>query len=68
MFDVGFQEIAVILIIALIVLGPKRLPQVGRTLGRSLRDLKRASNELMGAFREPLVDDDPSEGSDKEGR
>lgn len=68
MFDVGFQEIAVILILALIVLGPKRLPQVGRTLGKSLRDLKRASNELMSAFHEPLVEDDPPEGSEKEGR
>jgi sec-independent protein translocase protein TatA len=46
MFNIGPAELIVILIIALIVFGPKRLPEIGRTLGRSLQEFRRASNEL----------------------
>lgn len=50
MFGLGGQEIIVILIIALIVFGPKRLPEVGRALGEGLRELKRASRGLSEPF------------------
>ena len=40
MFDVGPMELLIILIIALIVLGPKRLPDAGRALGRGVREFK----------------------------
>ena len=39
-FNVGFQELMVILVIALIVLGPKKLPDFGRSLGNGLREFK----------------------------
>lgn len=42
----GFWEIVVILLLALLLFGPKRLPEIGRTLGRTLSELRRASNEL----------------------
>jgi sec-independent protein translocase protein TatA len=53
MFDVGFPEIAVILVISLVLFGPKKLPEIGKSLGRTLRELKRASNELMTSLDQP---------------
>lgn len=45
-FDVGFGEIIIVLVVALIVFGPGRLPEVGATLGKALRELRRASAEM----------------------
>jgi sec-independent protein translocase protein TatA len=61
-FNIGPTELIVILIVALIVFGPKRLPEIGRTLGRSLNEFRRASNDLR---RELEVDlkDEPSGGT-----
>lgn len=42
MFDIGIQEIIVIVIVALLVFGPKRLPELSRTIGKGLSELKRA--------------------------
>lgn len=42
MFDLGIQELIVIFIVALIVFGPKRLPDLGRALGKGLSELKKA--------------------------
>ena len=46
MFGLGTSELIIILIIALIVLGPKEIPKVARTLGRGMRELERAKNDL----------------------
>jgi sec-independent protein translocase protein TatA len=46
MFGIGMQELAVILLIALIIFGPTKLPQIGSGLGKAIRDFKNAvSNE-----------------------
>lgn len=42
MFDIGMQEIIVIIIVALLVFGPKRLPELSRTIGKGLSELRRA--------------------------
>jgi sec-independent protein translocase protein TatA len=47
--QIGPLEIVLVLVIALVVLGPKRLPEVGRSLGRGMREFK---NSLSGGSRE----------------
>lgn len=51
MFDVGAPELVVILAVALIVFGPKKLPEIGKTIGETLRELRRASNDLMNTVQ-----------------
>ena len=54
MFGLSFWEITVVLVVALVVLGPKRLPELARTLGGALRTLRRASSDIRSALDEPL--------------
>ncbi len=42
MFGLGFQELLVILVIALVIFGPAKLPQIGSGLGKAIRDFKKA--------------------------
>ena len=62
MFNVGPSELLVIIVIALLVFGPKKLPEVSRQLGRGLREFRRATqdvqNELHGVFNMDGDDDD----------
>lgn len=46
MLDIGFSELLIILGVALIVLGPKKLPELARSLGRGLAELRRTSDDL----------------------
>tara|TARA_Y100001978_G_C23508163_1_gene344264 strand:+ start:291 stop:518 length:228 start_codon:yes stop_codon:yes gene_type:complete len=46
-FGVGLPEVTVILIIALLIFGPKKLPELGKQLGKTLQSLKKASNEFQ---------------------
>ena len=50
MFGIGPEELVLILIIALIVLGPERMPKVARDIGRVVGDLRRTSDELRQEF------------------
>lgn len=50
MFGIGMTELMVILVIGLLVLGPKRLPELARSLGRGLAEFRRASNDLRREF------------------
>jgi len=50
MFGIGMTELLVIFVIALIVLGPKRLPELARSLGKSLNEFRRASSDLRREF------------------
>ena len=56
MFGIGMTEMIVILVIALVVLGPKRLPELARTLGKSLAELRRASTDLRREFQDVAND------------
>jgi sec-independent protein translocase protein TatA len=47
MGPIGFPELVIIFVVALIVFGPRKLPELGRSLGKGLSEFKRASNELQ---------------------
>ena len=50
-FNIGAPELIIILIIALVVIGPGRLPDVGAALGKSIREFRKASSDLSEATR-----------------
>lgn len=52
--SLGFQEIIIIFIIALIIFGPRKLPELGRSLGKGLAEFKKASNELKRTWEEEV--------------
>ena len=54
MGSLGMQEIIVIFIIALIVFGPRKLPELGKSLGKSLAEFKKASNELKQTWEDEV--------------
>ena len=58
MFNIGPMELIVILLVALVIVGPKRLPEVGRSIGKSLRELRRATDEVKYSFEASLDDDE----------
>src|SRR5689334_15352898 len=54
--QLGFPEIIMIFIIALLVFGPKKLPELGKSLGKGLREFKKATDELKSNWDEQLKD------------
>lgn len=56
-FGIGLPEMAVIAAIGLLVFGPKRLPELGKTLGRTLRGFQSASQEFEKEFRSAVSGD-----------
>lgn len=58
MFDIGFSEIALIAVVALIVLGPERLPRVARTAGALLRRARNSWTEVRGEIERELAAED----------
>lgn len=56
--SVGLPELIIIFTLALIIFGPRKLPELGRSLGKSLAEFKRASNELRNTLDEEIRLDD----------
>lgn len=57
MFGIGIPELILILIVGLIVFGPSKLPEIGRAVGKGLREFRKASSALQSAINAP---DDPA--------
>ena len=56
MFGIGTQELIIILLVALIFLGPKRIPEIAKSLGKALREFRRASSELKDEIEKEIED------------
>ena len=56
--SIGMPELLVIFVVALIVFGPRKLPELGKSLGKSLAEFKRASNELRNTLDEEIRADE----------
>jgi len=51
---IGMPELIVIMVIALIIFGPRKLPELGKSLGRSINEFKKASNELRSTLEDEI--------------
>ena len=56
--SLGMPELIVIFVIALIVFGPRKLPELGRSLGRSIAEFKKATHELQATLEEEIHDEE----------
>jgi len=61
MFGLGVPEMIFILLLALLIFGPKKLPEIGRTLGKGMSEFRKASSELTRSINAELsLDEDPT--------
>lgn len=59
--SIGGTELMVIMVIALLIFGPRKLPELGRSLGKGLSEFKRASNDLKRSLEEEITLEERSE-------
>ncbi len=57
MFDIGFQELLIIFIVALLVFGPEKLPEIGRTLGKWVVEIRRGINIAKSQMEEEMKEE-----------
>jgi sec-independent protein translocase protein TatA len=58
MGPIGIQELVVIMVVALLIFGPKKLPELGRSIGKTLAEFRRASNEIKTNIKKELEEPD----------
>jgi len=54
MFGIGMPELLVIMVVALVVLGPARLPELARSLGKAMAEFRRQSSDIMDEFQQQI--------------
>jgi Tat protein translocase TatB subunit len=64
MFGIGMPELIVIAVVALLVVGPKKLPDLAKSLGKGLQEFKKASDGVAEGIKETLKQDDIKEDLD----
>jgi Tat protein translocase TatB subunit len=60
MGNLGWQEIMLIMVLALVIFGPKRLPEIGRQIGKAIREVRKVSGQFQEEIRTGLALDDDS--------
>lgn len=68
MFGIGFPELLLVMALALVVIGPKRLPDIARALGRGFSEFKRATDELKTTFKDEIRTEEIKQQLIKEGK
>ena len=63
--SIGMPELIIIMVLALIILGPRKLPELGKTLGRSLNEFKKASTDLQNTLEQEIKIEEQKEQADK---
>ena len=63
--SIGMPELIIILVIALIIFGPRKLPELGKSLGRSLNEFKKASTDLQNTLEQEIRIEEQKEAADK---
>ncbi len=63
MFDIGIQELVVVFLVALLVFGPKRLPELGRTLGRFVLEIRKGFNDARSRMESEFSEIKDQSGS-----
>jgi TatA/E family protein of Tat protein translocase len=61
MFGIGFQEMLIILVVVLVLFGPKRLPDLARSLGKGIAEFKKASEEVRQGINEAMKEEPSKE-------
>jgi TatA/E family protein of Tat protein translocase len=59
MFNLGTPEIIIILAVALLLFGPKKLPEIGKSLGQGLRELRKASRDIIDSVNSDYEESEP---------
>ncbi|MBA4390368.1 MAG: twin-arginine translocase subunit TatB [Syntrophus sp. (in: bacteria)] len=66
MFGIGFPELIVIMIVALLVVGPSKLPDLARTLGKTLQEFRRMADDVKGTLEEEIKDKEIAQEQEQE--
>ncbi|MCX6559746.1 MAG: TatA/E family twin arginine-targeting protein translocase [Candidatus Aminicenantes bacterium] len=56
--NIGMPEMMIIMVVALLVFGPKKLPEIGRSVGKAIREFKKSTEEIKDRFEEQIRADD----------
>ena len=64
--SIGMPELIIIFVIALIIFGPRKLPELGKSLGKSIAEFKKASNELRNTLEEEIRLEEQKEATAKQ--
>jgi|SRR6185503_5176528 sec-independent protein translocase protein TatA len=64
--SIGMPELIIILVIALIIFGPRKLPELGKSLGRSINEFKKASTDLQNTLEQEIKIEEQKEKAAKD--